>query len=76
MTKKIKKKVHIKILPVIIILLVLIVVFFIFQYVSNLPIKNIYIGDNNNTAQLADAYLYDESQTAWVNVNTGEVLTE
>lgn len=46
MTKKIKKKVHIKILPVIIILLVLIVVFFIFQYVSNLPIKNIYISGN------------------------------
>ena len=40
-----------------------------------IPIKNIYIGDSNNTAQLANAYLYDESQTAWVNVNTGEVLT-
>ena len=40
-----------------------------------IPIKNIYIGDNNNMAQLASAYLYDESQTAWVNVNTGEVLT-
>ena len=40
-----------------------------------IPIKNIYIGDSNNTAQLANAYLYDETQSAWVNVNTGEVLT-
>ena len=40
-----------------------------------IPIKNIYIGDSNNTAQLANAYLYDDSQSAWVNVNTGEVLT-
>ncbi len=40
-----------------------------------IPIKNIYIGDSNNTAQLANAYLYDESKTGWVNVNTGEVLT-
>lgn len=40
-----------------------------------IPISKIYIGDNTNTAQLASAYLYDESQTAWVNVNTGEVLT-
>ena len=40
-----------------------------------IPIKNIYIGDSNNTAQLANAYLYDETQTGWVNVNTGEVLT-
>ena len=40
-----------------------------------IPIKNIYIGDSNNTAQLANAYLYDETQTAWVNVNTGEVLS-
>lgn len=40
-----------------------------------IPIKNVYIGDSNNTAQLANAYLYDETQTAWVNVNTGEVLT-
>ena len=37
----------------------------------SIPIKNIYIGDSNNTAQLVDAYLYDESQTAWINVNTG-----
>ena len=41
----------------------------------NIPIKNIYIGDSNNIAQFANAYLYDESQMAWVNVNTGEVLT-
>ena len=40
-----------------------------------IPIKNIYIGDNNNMAQLANAYLYDETQTGWVNVNTGEVLS-
>lgn len=41
-----------------------------------IPIKNVYIGDSNNTAQLAKAYLYDETQANWVNVNTGEVLTE
>ena len=49
-----------------------------FELVTNqvtIPIKNIYIGDSNNTAQLADAYLYDQAQSAWVNVNTGEVLT-
>ena len=49
-----------------------------FDLITNqvtIPIKNIYIGDSNNTAQLANAYLYDETQTAWVNVNTGEVLT-
>ena len=49
-----------------------------FELVTNqvtIPIKNVYIGDNTNTAQLANAYLYDEMQTAWVNVNTGEVLT-
>ena len=40
-----------------------------------IPINKVYIGDSNNTAQLANAYLYDETQTAWVNVNTGEVLT-
>ena len=40
-----------------------------------IPIKNVYIGNSNNTAQLANAYLYDNSQSAWVNVNTGEVLT-
>lgn len=40
-----------------------------------IPIKNVYIGDSNNTAKLANAYLYDETQTAWVNVNTGEVLS-
>ena len=40
-----------------------------------IPISKIYIGDSNNTAQLANAYLYDETQTGWVNVNTGEVLT-
>ena len=40
-----------------------------------IPIKNIYIGDSNNTAQFANAYLYDETKTGWVNVNTGEVLS-
>ena len=40
-----------------------------------IPIKKVYIGDSNNTAQLANAYLYDETQTGWVNVNTGEVLS-
>ena len=49
-----------------------------FELVTNqvtIPIKNIYIGDSNNTAQLCNAYLYDETQTGWVNVNTGEVLS-
>lgn len=40
-----------------------------------IPISKIYIGDSNNTAQLANAYLYDETKSAWVNVNTGEVLS-
>ena len=40
-----------------------------------IPIKHIYIGDTNNKAQLTEAYLYDETKSAWVNVNTGEVLT-
>ena len=40
-----------------------------------IPIKNIYIGNSNNKAQLANAYLYDETKTGWVNVNTGEVLS-
>ena len=40
-----------------------------------IPVKNVYIGDNNNIRQLASAYLYDETQSAWVNVNTGEKLT-
>ena len=49
-----------------------------FDLITNqvtIPIKNIYIGNSNNMAQLANAYLYDEAQTAWVNVNTGKVLT-
>ena len=41
----------------------------------NIPIKNVYIGDSNNAAQLANGYLYDETKSAWVNVNTGEVLS-
>ena len=41
-----------------------------------LPVKNVYIGSSNNTAEFAKAYLYDETQTAWVNINTGEVLTQ
>ena len=49
-----------------------------FDLITNqvtIPIKNIYIGNSNNKAQLANAYLYDETQTGWVNVNTGEVLS-
>ena len=40
-----------------------------------IPIKNIYIGNSNNRAEFAKAYLYDEKQSAWVNINTDEVLT-
>lgn len=40
-----------------------------------LPVKNVYIGGSNNAAEFASAYLYDQSKSAWVNVNTGEVLT-
>ena len=46
MAKKMKKKIHIKILPVMIILLAFIVLFFLFQYLSKLPMKNIYIIGN------------------------------
>lgn len=46
MAKKMKKKIHIKILPVMIFLLAFIVLFFLFQYLSKLPIKNIYIIGN------------------------------
>ena len=49
---------------------------FLWIWALNGTIKNIYIGDENNMAKLCDAYLYDETQTAWVNVNTNEVLTE
>ena len=47
MAKKMKKKIHIKILPIIIILLAFSMIFFIFQYLSTLPIKNIYIIGNS-----------------------------
>ena len=40
-----------------------------------IPINKVYIGDINNKAQLTEAYLYDETKSAWVNVNTSEVLT-
>ena len=40
-----------------------------------IPINKVYIGDSNNTGQLANAYIYDETQSTWINVNTGEVLT-
>ena len=40
-----------------------------------IPINKVYIGDSNNTAKLANAYLYNDSQSAWVNINTGEVLS-
>ena len=49
-----------------------------FELVTNqvtIPINKVYIGDSTNTAQLANAYLYDETKTGWVNVNTGEVLS-
>ena len=49
-----------------------------FELITNqvtIPVSKVYIGDSNNTAQFANAYLYDESKTGWVNVNTGEVLT-
>ena len=46
MAKQVKKKMHIKILPVIIILLVLIVLFFFIKLASQLPIKNIYVSGN------------------------------
>lgn len=46
MDKKVKKKIHIKILPVIVILLVFVLLFFIFKLISELPIKNIYITGN------------------------------
>ena len=36
---------------------------------------DVYIGDNDGIAKKVDAYLYDETKSAWVNVNTGEVLT-
>ena len=41
----------------------------------SIPIKNIYIGNANNRAEFAKAYLYNEKQSAWVNINTGEKLT-
>ena len=40
----------------------------------SIPVSNVYIGDNDGIAKKVDAYLYDETQTGWVNVNTGEVL--
>ena len=62
MAKKIKKKVHIKILPVIIILLVLVVLFFIFYFASKLPITNIYISGNY--------YLTDQEIIELANIDT------
>ena len=41
----------------------------------SIPVSNVYIGDNDGIAKKVDAYLYDETKSAWVNVNTGEVLT-
>ena len=38
-------------------------------------INKIYIGNKNNLGEYAEAYLYDETKSAWVNVNTGEVLS-
>ena len=48
-----------------------------FELISNqatIPVKGVYIGDSNNVAQFAEAYLYDEGDSNWVNVNTGETL--
>lgn len=39
-----------------------------------IDVKNVYIGNSNNEAELAEAYLFDESLDSWVNVNTGEPL--
>ena len=48
-----------------------------FELISNqatIPVKGVYIGDSNNVAQFAEAYLYDEGDSNWVNINTGEAL--
>ena len=48
-----------------------------FELISNqatIPVKGVYIGDSNNVAQFAEAYLYDEGDSNWVNVNTEETL--
>ena len=47
MAKKVKKKVHIKILPILILLLVIGLIYLIYSYISKLPITNIYITGNN-----------------------------
>ncbi len=47
MAKKVKKKVHIKILPILILLLVIGLIYLIYLYISKLPITNIYITGNN-----------------------------
>ena len=46
MAKKIKKKVKLKIIPIIILLFTLIIGFFIFNLLIKIPIKNIYIEGN------------------------------
>lgn len=47
MAKKIKKKVHIKILPILIVLFIVGLLFLLYLYLSKLPIKNIYVSGNN-----------------------------
>ncbi|MDD3241834.1 MAG: FtsQ-type POTRA domain-containing protein [Bacilli bacterium] len=47
MAKRIKKKVKIKIIPILILLFILLMGFFIFSLLVKIPIKNIYISGNN-----------------------------
>lgn len=46
MEKKLKKKTHLKIIPVLIFLLLIVAIFFIYNLISSLPVKNIYITGN------------------------------
>lgn len=46
MEKKLKKRTHLKIIPVLIFLLLIVATFFIYNLISSLPVKNIYITGN------------------------------
>lgn len=46
MEKKLKKRTHLKIIPVLIFLLLIVAIFFIYNLISSLPVKNIYITGN------------------------------
>ncbi len=48
MAKKVKRKLHIKIIPVILFLLFLVITFFCFKFLCKLPITNLYISGNSN----------------------------